>query len=299
MARPAVLAFSQDEACELGLHEAIILNGLRFWIDLNRKNGRNYKNGRYWTFNSVKAWAELYPFLTPKQVWTTIENLKKAGVIIVTAPGEGNQTCWYAISEDADEPPKQAKADSKKQGGVLSPSGKSPSPSGKSPSLIEEQYIPEESKSHSSSNETRSKKGSQNLFGETEEKPIAKVRPTRPDLAAIEIAGGAEADKCLAITDYLIASVQFSKNIKFSRGKRRATHEAIERMHRLDGVSWSRIFDAAVFAFEKQSGEFQFVVESGESLRKKFIRIEAMSGRASAGEQPAQTFKKTTVRDTH
>ena len=40
----------------IGLHEAIVLQQLHYWIEINRKADRNSHNGRYWTYNTYESW---------------------------------------------------------------------------------------------------------------------------------------------------------------------------------------------------------------------------------------------------
>ena len=47
--------FDVDLACRYGILEAILLNHFQYWIQLNEANNKNYYDGRYWTFNSMKA----------------------------------------------------------------------------------------------------------------------------------------------------------------------------------------------------------------------------------------------------
>ena len=45
-------------ARELGLNEALILQQINYWIEINKKSGKNFYDGRYWTYNSIRAWQE-------------------------------------------------------------------------------------------------------------------------------------------------------------------------------------------------------------------------------------------------
>lgn len=47
-------------AAVLGINEALVLGMVDYWINKNKENGINYKNGRYWTFNTLKKWRERY-----------------------------------------------------------------------------------------------------------------------------------------------------------------------------------------------------------------------------------------------
>jgi hypothetical protein len=88
-------------AKEYGVHSAILLKNLHFWIQKNAANGRHYHDGTYWTYNSKKAFSELFPYLTERQVRTALERLITEGILIT---GEFNEqafdhTTWYAITE--------------------------------------------------------------------------------------------------------------------------------------------------------------------------------------------------------
>ncbi|WP_175691832.1 hypothetical protein [Burkholderia anthina] len=60
-------SFAIADAEQHGLPAAVLLYNLRFWIGHNRANERHQRDGRTWTFNSAKAFAELFPYLSEDQ----------------------------------------------------------------------------------------------------------------------------------------------------------------------------------------------------------------------------------------
>ena len=42
----------------LGLNEALVLQQINYWIEINKKSGKNYHDEKYWTYNSIRAWQE-------------------------------------------------------------------------------------------------------------------------------------------------------------------------------------------------------------------------------------------------
>ena len=85
-----------------GLHEAIIINHLAFWIEKNIANKKNFVDGHYWTYNSIKAFQKIIPYLSEKQIRFSLKNLEKKGIIKI---GNYNQfkydrTQWYTIIDD-------------------------------------------------------------------------------------------------------------------------------------------------------------------------------------------------------
>lgn len=86
-------------AKEIGLNEAIILQQIHYWNEINKKTNNNFKDGYYWTFNSYDGWCEQFPFWSEHTIRRTIKNLEKMQLIIV---GNYNKlkidrTKWYRI----------------------------------------------------------------------------------------------------------------------------------------------------------------------------------------------------------
>lgn len=84
-----------------GINCAVILQNIWHWIRKNEANGTNFYDGTYWTYNSTKAFAELFPYLSQKQIETALKKLRDEEIIIT---GNYNavkydRTLWYAITE--------------------------------------------------------------------------------------------------------------------------------------------------------------------------------------------------------
>lgn len=84
-----------------GIPSAILLKNLYFWIEKNRANEKNCYDGYYWTYNSKKAFAELFPYMTARQIDYALQKLIDDELIIT---GNYNKvaydrTLWYAITK--------------------------------------------------------------------------------------------------------------------------------------------------------------------------------------------------------
>lgn len=92
-------SFDIDDAVKYGMTEAVILYNLRFWIEKNKANNKHYHDGRYWTYNSVKAFEELFPYLTYRNIRSAIEKLEKLNVIVTGNYNQSNydRTRWFAL----------------------------------------------------------------------------------------------------------------------------------------------------------------------------------------------------------
>lgn len=92
--------FDPNVAAEYGIAEAVIINHFQFWIAYNKRSSRNENEGRTWTYQSNKTMCDSFPYLSPKSIWSALDRLVKAGVIM-----KGNfnahkydRTLWYAFT---------------------------------------------------------------------------------------------------------------------------------------------------------------------------------------------------------
>ena len=93
--------FNVELAKEYGILEAIIMNNLQFWIEKNRANGTNFHDGHYWTYNSAKAFSELFPYASQKQIRKALQNLIGEGIIQTGNYNKNpyDRTLWYSFTE--------------------------------------------------------------------------------------------------------------------------------------------------------------------------------------------------------
>jgi hypothetical protein len=89
-------------AVEYGTNESLFLTNLCFWIEKNKANKAHFHKGRYWVYNTMEAWAELFPYFTKDQIRHLIDKLKRKKILLV---GTFNRTLydrtqWYSVSDD-------------------------------------------------------------------------------------------------------------------------------------------------------------------------------------------------------
>ena len=65
------LVVDKELARILGLNEALILQQVNYWIEINKKNKRSFHEGRYWTYNTINEWQEEFPFWSTSTVKRT------------------------------------------------------------------------------------------------------------------------------------------------------------------------------------------------------------------------------------
>lgn len=92
-------SFEPNIAQRVGISAAVIYQNISWWCQKNAANERNIIDGLAWSYNSVRAFTTLFPYLTAKQVRTALTVLEDEGLILVanhnTDPRD--RTKWYAI----------------------------------------------------------------------------------------------------------------------------------------------------------------------------------------------------------
>lgn len=93
--------FDVDIASKYGVNAAIILENLGYWIKENEANERNFHDGDYWTFNSKRAYQDMFPYMTEKQIRTAFQTLIDDGLVKTGVFNEKpcDRTLWYALTE--------------------------------------------------------------------------------------------------------------------------------------------------------------------------------------------------------
>lgn len=85
----------------IGLNEAIVLQHVHYWLKMNEKTGKNYINGRFWTYNSIRKWhEESFEFWSFNTVQRVFSRLEKLGLLISDNFNKDprDKTKWYTIN---------------------------------------------------------------------------------------------------------------------------------------------------------------------------------------------------------
>lgn len=95
------LIVNTDLALVLGdLNEAIILNQLNYWLEINKKADKNFIDGKYWVYNSYAEWRENdFPYWSEKTIQRTFTRLENKGIVISANYNKMciDKTKWYSI----------------------------------------------------------------------------------------------------------------------------------------------------------------------------------------------------------
>ena len=74
-------SFNAYHAKEYGVDEAIMLHNILYWLQKNKANKANFREGKYWTYNSACAFTELFPFWNERKIARILSSLEKQGAI--------------------------------------------------------------------------------------------------------------------------------------------------------------------------------------------------------------------------
>ena len=91
-------SFEPNIAQRVGISAAVIYQNISWWCQKNAANERNIIDGLAWSYNSVRAFTTLFPYLTAKQVRTALMVLEGEGLIMVAIHNADprDRTKWYA-----------------------------------------------------------------------------------------------------------------------------------------------------------------------------------------------------------
>lgn len=93
------LLVNTDLAVIIGLNEAIVLQQIHYWLNINQKAKKNYYESKYWTYNSVAEWKKQFPFWSYETVKRTLLSLRKINLLTTGSFNKAgfDKTLWYTI----------------------------------------------------------------------------------------------------------------------------------------------------------------------------------------------------------
>lgn len=94
--------FSKELASTYGVTAALILNHFSFWITKNKTMKRNRRDGKWWTYMTLKEIHETFPFYSISTIKRTIAALVEKKVIARARYNRSSydRTSWYTILDE-------------------------------------------------------------------------------------------------------------------------------------------------------------------------------------------------------
>ena len=96
--------FDIELAEELSIESAVLYANLSFWIKKNKANNKHLHNGKYWTYNSISAFSELFPYMTKHKITRALDDLESKGYLETGNFNKSSydRTKWYACKPELD-----------------------------------------------------------------------------------------------------------------------------------------------------------------------------------------------------
>ncbi|MGO1478221.1 hypothetical protein [Senegalia sp. (in: firmicutes)] len=96
------LVIDKDLAKIIGLNEAIVIQQIHYWVEINKAKNINFHEDKHWTYNTMAAWREEFPFWSIETVKRTFKKLREKNLLLT---GNFNKlkidrTIWYTINYD-------------------------------------------------------------------------------------------------------------------------------------------------------------------------------------------------------
>lgn len=93
--------FNIKIAEKLGMVEAVLLHNIQFWVEKSKANNKHFYQDRFWTYNSAKAFAELFPYLSEQQISRALKRLTDEGWLLKDNFNNNpfDRTNWYSLSD--------------------------------------------------------------------------------------------------------------------------------------------------------------------------------------------------------
>jgi len=93
--------FRVEIAKQYGMDAAVFLHDVFYWVQYNRSNQQNEHDGRYWMYNTMKAFCELHPYWSKRQIERIIAKCKDSGLLLTGCYNNDprDRTAWYTLTD--------------------------------------------------------------------------------------------------------------------------------------------------------------------------------------------------------
>ena len=95
-------SFDIKLAQKYSVNAAILYRNFQYWVLHNKANKKHLIDGRAWTYNSQRAFEELFPYMTRAHIRGALKMLIDNDIIIVGNHNKrkGDRTTWYAFKDE-------------------------------------------------------------------------------------------------------------------------------------------------------------------------------------------------------
>ena len=96
------IIFKTEVGKLVGTEAALVFSGIARWVHINRACGKNFHDGKYWTYNTHKSWVPYFEnYFTERQIRLCLDKLKAAGLIELGKYNKSptDHTRWYTLTD--------------------------------------------------------------------------------------------------------------------------------------------------------------------------------------------------------
>lgn len=85
-----------------GFEEAVFLDAIMFWYRTNKAEDRNFRDGRWWTYNSIKAFEKVFPWWSAKQLRRIVNSCRDQKALITGdySNDRRDRSLWYSPGDE-------------------------------------------------------------------------------------------------------------------------------------------------------------------------------------------------------
>lgn len=77
-------SFNVEIAEKYGMEKAVLLENFYFWIKKNKANNKNLYEGRYYTYNTAEAFAELFPYIKERRIAQLLREMENEDNLLLS-----------------------------------------------------------------------------------------------------------------------------------------------------------------------------------------------------------------------
>lgn len=77
-------SFNVEIAEKYGIEKAVLLENFYFWIKKNKANNKNLYEGRYYTYNTAEAFAELFPYIKERRIAQLLREMENEDNLLLS-----------------------------------------------------------------------------------------------------------------------------------------------------------------------------------------------------------------------
>lgn len=94
-------SFDDGVAVIVGVKGAILLHHIGWWVKRNEASDVNCHDGRYWTYNTSKAYEKLFPFWSGNLIQKELKKLENEGYLLSGNFNKNpmDRTKWYTLGD--------------------------------------------------------------------------------------------------------------------------------------------------------------------------------------------------------